>query len=306
VRERLGFKTDAEAYAHILESSGMADKKRRKVERFEAARAQMKETFETVGVKKSSRELYKLSRESLMTVFEDMMSLISLKVASLKMLSSRVQATAEMREELRVCKDIGRIQQLVEAIAKENEKEHELLGFKDQATGSTRWDAWMASTYHDEYTRNQRGGSLKYWFVCMSGGEMYPCMTAISSKLWKRKFEDPGATKQKYKCTICGANYKASWGVLIELTLKKDEIYYFRAPVPDEDTLDIKAMDLERRVGTGATAQQVYDAIPIVAPTPTCLVSVLNEELGQYRVPPKAQFMAIPMWNWADILTFTP
>jgi hypothetical protein len=63
---------------------------------------------------------------------------------------------------------------------------------------------WQASTFHDEYVKT-KNGYLRYWFVCMAGGNEWPCMTAILSKLWQRKFADPGASKNWYKCTLCNA-----------------------------------------------------------------------------------------------------
>jgi hypothetical protein len=86
-----------------------------------------------------------------------------------------------------------------------------MLAFKDPLTGKTKWDMWQVSTFHDEYVKTKHG-YMRYWFVCMAGGIDYPCMTAILSKKWKRKFEDPSASKNKYKRTVCNANYMTKVG----------------------------------------------------------------------------------------------
>jgi hypothetical protein len=69
-------------------------------------------------------------------------------------------------------------------------------------------------------------------------------MTTILSKELDRKFADPGASKNWYKCTFCNANYKTGWGVFVEITIH-GKIYCLRSTVPDEP-LEIKAMDLVR------------------------------------------------------------
>jgi hypothetical protein len=188
-------------------------------------------------------------------------------------------------------------------ISEENEKHHAMLAFKDKVTGKTKCDMWQASTFHDEYVKT-KNGHLRYWFVCMAGGKEWPCMTAILSKKWDRKFADPGASKNRYKCTVCNANYKTGWGVFVEITID-GKIYCLRSTVPDEDTLDIKAMDLERKHKDASTAQALYDAIPMIAPTETQYVRCIDVEKGQYRLISKPLYMELPEWKWTEVLTFS-
>ncbi len=143
-------------------------------------------------------------------------------------------------------------------------------------------------TFDDEYVKI-KNGHLRYWFVCMAGGKEGPCMTVILSKKWDRKFADPGASKNWYKCTFCNANYKTGWGVFVEIAFD-GEIYCYRSTVPDEDTLDIKAMDLERKRKDASTAQSLDDAIPMIAPTETLYVRCIDVEKGQYRLISKALY----------------
>ena len=90
----------------------------------------------------------------------------------------------------------------------------------------------------------------------------------------------------------------------MELQLE-GKIYVFRATVPDEDTLDIKAMDLERKRKDKSTAQALYDAIPMIAPTETQYVFFLDAEKGHYRLYSEAFDMALPLLSLTDILTFS-
>ena len=160
----------------------------------------------------------------------------------------------------------------------------------------------QASTFHDEYVSSWKG-YLRYWFVCMSGGAGWECMTAILSKMWLRKFKDPSASKNKYKCSVCKANYKTAWGVLIEYSID-GKIYYFRAPIPDEDTLDIKAADIDRKMSKNSSAIDIYNSLPMIAPTTTTLVQPINVDLGQYRLPPMVVYKEIREWRWVDVLAF--
>jgi hypothetical protein len=80
----------------------------------------------------------------------------------------------------------------------------------------------------------------------------------------------------------------------VELQLE-GHIYVFRATEPDEDTRDIKAMDLERKHKEIGNAQALYDAIPMIAPTKMQYVTCLDEEKGKYKLVSKAAYMALPL-----------
>jgi hypothetical protein len=45
-------------------------------------------------------------------------------------------------------------------------------------------------------------------------------------------------------------------------------------------------------------------AIPMIAPTKTQYVTCLDEEKGKYKLVSKAAYMALPLWNWTDVLAF--
>ena len=91
----------------------------------------------------------------------------------------------------------------------------------------------------------------------------------------------------------------------MELQLE-GKIYVFRATVPDEDTLDIKAMDLERKHKEIGSAQALFNAIPMVATTETRFMKCLNKEKGQYTfLGTKAEYMDLPMVKWANVFEFS-
>jgi hypothetical protein len=296
-----GHETDVLAWEHIFAMNGTAKYKRARVAKFNHSKKVISHSFEAMHVSKSKHALYQLTRNSVKTVFEDIIDLIQLKVRSLELLASSVVKHAALREELAGTTNIERIKEIVDAIADENEKDHAMLAFKDNVTGKTDWGMWKASTYHDQYVQTTHG-YMRYWFVCMAGGNEYTCMTAILSKLWDRKFPDPTAVRNKWRCTFCNSNYKATWGVFVELRIG-DKIYCLRASVPDDDTLDIKAMDLERQFKNNAsTPQELYDAIPMIAPTTTQYVVCLDEAKGQYKLIGKKEYLLLPEWKWKDVL----
>ena len=123
------------------------------------------------------------------------------------------QKIAELTDELAKTRDPPRVKGLVEKIAELNEKEHGMLAFKDPATGMTDWSKWMASTYHDELAGGANG-SFRYWFICKAGGKQWPCNTAVVSEMWGRKHA-PGVPKNKWKCTVCSANFLTKFGCLV-------------------------------------------------------------------------------------------
>jgi hypothetical protein len=98
---------------------------------------------------------------------------------------------------------------------------------------------------------------------------------------------------------------KQGGGGFVEIAFD-GKIYCYRSTVPDEDTLDIKAMDLERKHQDASTAQALDDAIPMIAPTETLYVRSIDVEKGQYRLIFKSIYMELPAWRWLDILMFHP
>jgi hypothetical protein len=292
--------TDAAAWQYMFDKNGTAKKKQARVDKFNRTKQVLEHSFEAMHVSQGKHALYQLARISVKPVFENIIDLIHLKVRSLELLASTVDKHAALREELAGTTNIERIKEIVDMIADENEKDHAMLAFRDKVTGRTDWGMWKASTYHDQYVQTAHG-HMCYWFVCMAGGKEHTCMTAILSKLWDRKFPEPDAVKNKWRCTYCNSNYKATWGVFVELRIE-DKIYCLRASVPDDDTLDIKAMDLERQFKEASTPQEIYDAIPMIAPTETQYVQCLDETKGQYKIINKALFMELPEWDWKQVL----
>jgi hypothetical protein len=157
-------------------------------------------------------------------------------------------------------------------------------------------------TLYDEYLQTENG-HMRYWYVCMAGGREYPCMTAIPPKFFQRKFEDPCASQKncKFKCPYCNSKNNTSWGVFVEITID-GKIDCLRATVPDDDTLDIKAMDLERKHTDWSTAQALYDAIPMIAPTESEYI-FFDGEKNQYCSISKPLYMELPVWTWMHVLT---
>ena len=110
---------------------------------FEDARTAMKDSFKALSVQPSSRSVYQVTRKSMLEVFDGIMDLIELKVKSMQALSERVHANDALREELKHCKDVKRIAELVELISDENAKYHEMIAFK--AKKGTDWKKWQAN-----------------------------------------------------------------------------------------------------------------------------------------------------------------
>ena len=184
------------------------------------------------------------------------------------------------------------------------ENEHNVTEPLHIVNGQCRTDLWHASTYHDEYTRSNCGSSyIRYWFVCLAGGTEYPCLTAITSKLWGRR-KPLGAPKNKWFCTYCNSNYKTKFGCLIEVRIV-DQLYYLRSRIPDGDALDIKACEIEDAFrGRELDAQELLDSIPVYEPTTTSLVEPRNVEKGQFKITDYEYFRKLPEWEWMQIVTF--
>ena len=54
-----------------------------------------------------------------------------------------------------------------------------------------------------------------------SRGDEHMCRTVTRSAFWKKKHDDPLATKQKWYCPHCEAGYRTKFGLIVELTVKR-------------------------------------------------------------------------------------
>ena len=121
-------------------------------------------------------------------------------------------------------------------------------GWRDKGEQQKRFI--IASTFFDERF-NMNGKAFRTYYVCMAGGNMNRCGTAILSAKWRRLKEDKTATGQRYYCMVCGSRYKTSNGVLIEMKINK-KCFYTLADIPHTGIEDLRSMIIESRFGKKA------------------------------------------------------
>ena len=295
-----------EARDRVLKDAGCAERKRGKVERFQTAMSNIKETFEVMGLEAGGHRLHQMAHDSLSSIFEDIMDILVLKVKSLRLLAADMEKHRDLLSELKATKDIKRVAEIVEQIDKINEAEHQMLGFQNK--GVDQYKFWRAATFQDELAYNPRTkSSFRYYFVCGAGGTQWPCLHAITSKGWRRKHDgEAWKAGQKYYCIKCEAGYKTKWGVICEIIVDHEQVFYMRAEVPDEDTLDIQAMRAEMKLGGAACkdAKELFDMLPVINPRATSIMEEVNAEAGLFRITDREFFETLPMFKWVDVMTF--
>jgi hypothetical protein len=296
------------ALHEILTTSGYAERNKRKFDEFKAAKERILEDYKAGGIDEASmpkgRKLYVLTRASLMKIFEeDIGDLIVLKVRQRKALQSTMEEHRKLLEKLKAATEVEEIRELVDAIDQINSAPPEYLGFAGHASQDTMW---QVATYQDEITRS-KGGSMVFYFMCDSGPSWARCQTLMTSKGWRRKFPDAtGWVKgQRYYCVQCGACYKHSWGCIVQVQLTGDpRIYYMRAEVPDDDTLDLMTMRAEKRFfKPGMTSQELWNALPEVVPAVNTFVQA-RAGMDAWYFQDRAFFESLPTYKWVDILTY--
>jgi hypothetical protein len=208
---------------------------------------------------------------------------------------------AELLKRLRETTQPEEIKLLVDQIDEINTAEPEYEGFK--AEGEKQGDLWFVSTYQDEVA-SVEGASFRFYFVCDAGGDDNKCQTVITSKGWRRKHEVDGWVKgQRYYCR-CNAGYNQKWGCLVQLKLPKDPmVYYMRAQIPDDDTLDLMAMRAEKYYfKKGMTNKQLWDALPEMQPEGTSFLRPVEKNMCSFT--DRKFFDSLPEYKWVDILTY--
>ena len=168
--------------------------------------------------------------------------------------------------------------------------------------------------------------AFNVYYICRAGHANWPCRTVTLSKWWKKKHEDPLATKQKWYCPKCQAGYKTKWGVIIEMVVNRKvfdipaaegdednfEIakgimskewigLYCKAELPPQHLQDMNAQCVERFNPECTTPTQLLDAIPCLRPiSKRALISRPGE--GVYDLTEEADNMMDSV-NWDELLS---
>ena len=297
------------AMDHIYRNNGTLQRRVQKTSKLQQALLAMKSHFESLGVTKTKSQLIRLSREKVETILEGILPFVAMKRDILVKMSHDLKRQEELRAELRNCTDPVRIAAIMKEVDEYNaDTDREYIAFKDPVTKEVDWLKWTAATYHDELS-SHHSGAFRYWFICLCNHSGWICGSMLLSKMWKRKYEIGTARSKKnsWKCTVCDGNYSTWWGVVVEVSEQTAEgvvLHYMRADPPPDTVLDIKAREIQETVAKRArTAQEVYDCIPSFAPHISSLVTVVNEQLGQYKFIDIREHAKLPKWEWMDILT---
>ena len=126
------------------------------------------------------------------------------------------------------------------------------------------------------------------------------CNTIIASSWWRRMYEDPLATKQRWYCTVCGARYKVSNGVMIQMICDGVD-GAVRATFPEHGMQQVKWTSVQRNHQHATTPEALLRAIPEAAICPNRVVRPVPGHPGAYFFD-SALFDSIPRFDWAKLL----
>jgi hypothetical protein len=297
--------TVEEARARVMDEGGYALKRKERVDKWEASKKENKQKYEAAGLDApTGRKLYRLTLESFQVVFEEVGDLIMLKVRQLTILKQEVVQHKELVELLRHETDPRRVKELLDQIEVLNQADMELLGFKKE--GGKQMDLWTVSTYQDEVSGHAGSrSSFRYYFVCLAGGSQWRCMHAMTSKGWRTKHDaSQGWVKgQRWYCPICSAGFKTAFGVLVEVHVN-GQLHYMRAKIPDDTSLDIQALNAERKhFKQGMASAELFNALP----TFHMAVSTFVQEThipGAFKLRAASFFDSLPVFDWVEVLRF--
>ena len=136
------------------------------------------------------------------------------------------------------------------------------------------------------------------------------CGTVMPSKQWKRKFEDVGASKQRWYCVCCQTRFRTKYGMLVEVHTRGVSTFML-AEVSNRDVEDVRAMFLEKELQP-KNHRDLWEKIPDFTPMDPqeILRPVKPHELAiteGFDVSLVSKFVnvdglkKIPKWEWDQI-----
>jgi hypothetical protein len=320
--------SEGEAQVRIFQSRPGWEKKQGKIKAFNEAKQNRMEEFPMM----KGKALYQMARQDLMQLFAPMASVILRKMRALNHQVELNERHKELLSRLKEAKRIGEARDLLDEIEKLAEEIEALSGyeaFRERAGGDKEVHRQfvLAAEYGDQWTqiydkKNRLIGGIMSWFLCMGNIESgyAKCATTVGSKRWLMKHPDALAKRQAWYCPSCHGKYKASWGLIMEMTLLDGSRAYVRSEV-DDRALDCKAMMIEQEMeqknpSALSSPHALYDALPEVFPwvgkgslwRPAAVEDLYwksGDPTGVFKsTEPWTIFEKIPWMKWEQVLRF--
>ena len=245
-------------------------------------------------------------------------------------LADELAQTSDRRKADQLLDELERLDDEIEAesapIAFHNRVLNTLTTATDEERRTMQWEFMLAAQYSDLWCeikdkRGRRIGAMMSYYVCLAGGNQYPCGTVMESSAWDRMHADPLRAGQRWYCNVCSAKYRTKFGVLVQVLLPpcdthpSGSVQWMRAEVPDRDHEDVRAMHLEE-VYDPSSPMELYNKVQMsAAPSTTCgmlrvaqaheLSDKCKQAVGTYRIVPMAEFVAMGLFAWDQIFNMS-
>ena len=301
--------TETEALAHVKQSMSTPAFCRKRNMEFRAAFADRREEFPGL----SHEGIRRLAREDVADVIAPLGEFVSRKLVQLQARARGIEEYDRLVAELKETKDKQRELTIIEALEMWDSRLEQLcqpLAFSDKPDATQMFNV---AQYSDEWV-NTKTGSLRAWYVCLQdwGGTWGVCGTVMPSKQWKRKFEDVGASKQRWYCVCCQTRFRTSYGMLVEVHTRGVSTFML-AEVSNRDVEDVRAMFLEKELKP-KNHRDLWEKIPDFTPMDPqeILRPVKPHELAiteGFDVSLVSKFVnvdglkKVPKWDWDQIFS---
>ena len=286
----------------------VTEHKRARREQFKQETSAILENFPALRSGKVCK-VYQLQRNELKGMFEKISRHIVRKRAVMDAWADGVNREHDLIVEIRNGTNPAREVEIVAELEK-LQQEEKCLAFQHKPD---QQEYIKACSYSDVWVKQYNSfgdivGIVASYYICLGKfNDQTDCLMLIPSKDWDRANVDPIACK-KWFCTSKRhwKRYKAGWGQIVvikQFTQFTWKTYYMRASVPGWDKEDIRAMDIEARLGRDAgTPMQVYDGLERLVPaTDELVVPADKANWDSVRLRSRADLDAMQWFPWNQI-----
>jgi hypothetical protein len=251
------------SHTHIADNRGL---------RFAEAVAKAQEIFPMVGGSGGKRQVRDMGRAFLAELFTPLLEVIARKRKWMEVQVEHLGEHAALLAEYQKCPSyelMTRLESLEDTLRKTRPMafSHETRKVQDQYMGASQYDDQWSET------RDNKGRLNKVcaYYVCENNTANWStnpvCATLTLSKVWLRQ-NPTGATavkKQKWYCPSCSGRYRASYGMMVQVTLDyggaTQSDWCMLADCTDKDIDDIRACFHEQTM-MPKSPQELFLAIP--------------------------------------------
>ena len=214
-----------EAQARIVTEKPSTKSRATRAQKFKEADTRMAAEFKMLDTKAKRRNV---TVAAMCELIEDLFVFIDAKRRVLRARDGLLNEHTALIDQIAACsnfKELTLLKEKVLALEAELDDKERQLAFRAKGeemqsrfcNAADYDDSWSVSYYPDGSIKS----AIRSWWLCLSGGEDWPCCTVVLAKIWCRSTRlKHGSQGRNGNAHAANAKYKPKFGMLVQMHIR--------------------------------------------------------------------------------------